>query len=68
VAYISHTVLNYMVTTDARFSDHLYQHFQNIIRKSTLISDVGEKERSQFFNGAREKIQIKKKAAEQYRP
>jgi hypothetical protein len=56
VAYVNHSVLNYMHTQDEAFCDYTFQHIQNIIRKSTLISEVGEKERKRFFNVAREKI------------
>ena len=50
------------MTADKGFCDYTYQHIQNIIRKSTLISDVGEKERSRFFNTVREKINNRKAA------
>ncbi|HTS45328.1 MAG TPA: hypothetical protein VMH01_13095 [Puia sp.] len=66
VVYIPHTVLNYLHTKDTAFAEYTYQHFQNIIRKSTLISDVGEKERSRFFNTMREKIDDHRKSALQY--
>ncbi|HTQ27025.1 MAG TPA: hypothetical protein VMI35_02820 [Puia sp.] len=66
VAYINHSVLNYLMTRDTTFTNYTYQHFQNIIRKSTLISDVGEKERSRFFNAMREKIHNRKKAVNHY--
>jgi hypothetical protein len=66
IAYINHSVINVVWTKDTAFAEHTYQHFQNIIRRSTLVSDVGEKERSRFFNGMREKIHHRKKAAEHY--
>jgi hypothetical protein len=62
VAYINHSVINFMLTKDPAFCDYTWQHFQNIIKKSTLISDVGEKERSRFFNIIREKINARKNA------
>ena len=61
VAYVNHSVLNIVWTKDSIFTEHTYQHFQNIIRKSTLISDVGERERSKFFNGMRQVIYDKRK-------
>jgi hypothetical protein len=61
ISYINHSVIDFMWTKDASFSEHQYQFIQNMIRKSTLISDVGEKERSRFFNGMRERIHEKKK-------
>jgi hypothetical protein len=66
VVYLNHTVLNFIMTKDTAFAEYTYQHYQNIIRKSTLISDVGEKERSRFFNTMREKIDSRKKAVSRY--
>ena len=57
VVYINHSVLNIIMTKDPVFTEYIYQHVQNIIRKSTLMSYVGEKERRKFFNGMREKIE-----------
>jgi len=62
ISYISHSGLSFIMTKDTHFGEHLYQYLQNIIRKSTLISDVGEKERSRFFNGMRERIHEKRKS------
>jgi hypothetical protein len=66
VVYINHSVINVFWTKDQAFAEHTYQNFQNIIRKSLLVSDVGERERTKFFNGMREKIHNRKKAAEHY--
>jgi hypothetical protein len=57
VVYLNHTVLNVIMTKDPVFTEYTYQHFQNIMRKSTLMSFVGEKERRKFFNGMREKVE-----------
>jgi hypothetical protein len=62
VVYINHSVINFMLTKDPSFCEYTYQHFQNIIKKSTLISAVGEKERSRFFNVIKEKINARKNA------
>ncbi len=61
ITFINHNGLNYMSTQDKAFCDYTYKHLQNIMRKSTHISVVGEKERSMFFNTLREKIYEKKK-------
>lgn len=66
VVYLNHSVLNFVATKDPAFTEYTYQHSQNIIRRSTLISDVGEKERSRFFNTMREKIHNRKKAVNHY--
>jgi hypothetical protein len=55
--YINHTVLNIITTRDPIFTEYTYQHFQNIMRKSTLISNTSEKARTSFFNILREKVE-----------
>ncbi len=62
VVYLNHTVLNIIMTKDPVFTEYTYQHCQNILRKSTLISNVGEKERTRFFNTMREKVENRIKA------
>jgi len=62
VVYLNYGVLSYIITRDSTFTEHIYQHYQNIIRRSTLISNVGEKERSRFFNTMREKIHNRRRA------
>ena len=62
VVYINHSVLNIIMTKDPVFTEYTYQHLQNIMRKSTLMSYVGEKERRKFFNAMREKIEYRIKA------
>jgi hypothetical protein len=57
VVYINHSTLNIIMTKDPVFTEYIYQHLQNIMRKSTLMSLVGEKDRTRFFNGMREKIE-----------
>ena len=59
--FINHAVLNTIRTKDSYFTESTHEHFQNIIRKSTQISGVGEKERSRFFNTIREKIENSRK-------
>ncbi|HZY37467.1 MAG TPA: hypothetical protein VFE53_12505 [Mucilaginibacter sp.] len=60
ITFINHNGLNVMSTEDKDFCDFTYKNLQNIIRKSTHISVVGEKERSIFFNSLRNKIQERK--------
>ena len=62
MVFLTHTHLNYMNTKDVAFAEYTYQHFQNILHKSTLISIVGEKERSRFFSRIRENIDARKTA------
>jgi hypothetical protein len=58
---LNHAVLNTIRTRDVNFVRSTDEHVQNIIRRSTQISQVGEKERSKFFNILREKIEDSRK-------
>jgi plasmid maintenance system antidote protein VapI len=58
IAFISHSVINYVVTRDERFCNYRFKSVQNLISKSTQISKVGEKERSRFFNRFYDKIRL----------
>jgi len=58
IAFISHSVINYIVTKDNRFCNYRYNSILNLISKSTQISKVGEKERSRFFNRFYDKIRL----------
>ena len=60
IVFLTHTHLNYMHTKDAAMAEYTYNHFQNILHKSTLISVVGEKERRRFFNRIRLNIDARK--------
>lgn len=56
VVYLNHTGINYIGTTDEQFCSHIARSFSHIMRKSTLISGVGEKERLRFFNRLKQEI------------
>jgi len=56
ITFLNHSVINYVVTRDVQFNAHMYDNIQNLIRKSTQLSGVGEKERARFFNRIRDKI------------
>ena len=56
ITFLNHSVINYVVTKDVPFNMHMYDAIQNLIRKSTHLSEVGEKERTRFFNRIRDKI------------
>jgi hypothetical protein len=62
VVYINHTLLNVIMTKDPVFTEYTYQYVQNIMRKSTLMSNAGEKERTKFFNSMREKVDKRMRA------
>ena len=57
VAYISFNTLNSLKTNNSAFCEETDHWVRNIIKKSTLISGVAEKQRFQFFNEARKIIQ-----------
>ena len=61
IVLLNHSVLNTIRTTDPYFTRCTEVHLQNIIRRSTPISGVGEKERNKFFNTLREKIEASRK-------
>jgi hypothetical protein len=61
LAYINHSILDYMITRDEAFCNYRLASIQNLIKKSTSISGAGEKERVMFFNRLRDKIQHARK-------
>jgi transcriptional regulator with XRE-family HTH domain len=56
LTFLNHSVLYFVYTRDERFNNRMYENIQNLINKSTMISKVGEKERTGFFNHLREEI------------
>ncbi len=61
MAYINHVVLKYISTTDKRFTQKLFNNFQNLLSRSTLISETGERDRNKFFKTLREKVMALKR-------
>lgn len=57
LTYINHTVLNGLVTADPTFNNYVKKTMDVITQKSTLISEVNEKDRLMFFKRLR--VQIK---------
>ncbi|MBL7723342.1 MAG: hypothetical protein JNK27_04295 [Chitinophagaceae bacterium] len=62
LSYVSHSTINFMLTRDPGFNENMYQHVQNQMRRSTLISEVSEKERSKFFRIIRDRINNRKES------
>ena len=60
-SFITHTAMNYIMTRDPAFCDGFLRYFQNLMKSSTQISEVSEKERSKFFRIHRERIVARKK-------
>jgi len=61
ITFLNYEVLNYMFTTDENFCNDTYDGFQNLMRRSTMISAASEKQRNIFFNILRNKVQERKK-------
>jgi hypothetical protein len=60
-AFLNYDVLNYMFTRDESFCNPCYTDMQNMMKKSTMISQTGEKQRNIFFNIMLNKIRERKK-------
>ncbi len=60
VTYINHSVINFIATTDVAFNNYMKKTMDGITQKSTLISEVNEKERIMFFNRQRAKVKTAK--------
>ena len=62
MAIMPHTVINYITTRDLAFCENMFDYVQSLMKRSTLISKVSEKERSKFFRILRERIARRKDA------
>jgi len=58
ITFLNHSVINFIYTSDTRFNAFMFTNLQNLVKRSTQISNVGEKERSRFFNSIRDKIRL----------
>jgi len=63
VTFLNHSLLYFISTRDEKFNAAMYRNLENLMKKSTHISSVGEKERHQFFNRMRASIHSRIKAA-----
>ena len=59
--FINYDVLNYMFTRDEAFCNPCYSDLQQMMKKSTQISQTSEKQRNIFFNNMHIKINDRKK-------
>jgi hypothetical protein len=59
ITYLNHSVLYFVGSMDQKFNEGMFRNLDNLMKKSTLISGTGEKERKQFFNKLRKKVQAK---------
>ena len=56
VTYINHSILNFMFTHDEDFNNYMKKTLDNLAQKSTLISEVNEKERLLFLTRLEQKF------------
>ena len=64
ITYLNHSVMYFIGSMDPKFNEAMFYNLHNLIKKSTMVSTVGEKERIRFFNKLRKKIEIKLAAIE----
>ena len=58
ITFLNHSVLYFAATRDERFNNAMHNNLQNLMKKSTMISTVGEKERGRFFNRLRNNVHL----------
>ena len=56
ITFLNHSVLYFIGTRDEKFNKAMFTNIDNLMKKSTMISSVSEKERLAFFNQLRDKI------------
>jgi hypothetical protein len=61
LVFLNHSVINYIMTTNKKFVNYVFDTIHLLLKKSTLISDAGEKDRQLFFQSMRQRIFEKKK-------
>jgi hypothetical protein len=55
--YVNQNTLNLLLTLQEPFCEQTESYLNNLIKKSTLISQTAERERSQFFNNMKKRIE-----------
>ena len=60
-AYLTFNVLSLLTTTNQMFCANLNKYLRGLLKKSTLISHTGAKERNHFFNEQFNQINLLKK-------
>jgi BetR domain len=56
LTFLNHSVLYFVGTPDEQFNNDMSNNINNLVKKSTQLSSIGEKERVRFFNRLRDKI------------
>lgn len=58
ISYISFNTMNSLTTSNHQFCEEIEHWMKNLIKKSTLISSIAEKQRFQFFSKAYKAIDL----------
>jgi hypothetical protein len=58
ITFLNHSVINYIITRDERFTGYIQDMLENVIRKSTQVSSTNEKDRAQFFTRLRDRLKL----------
>ncbi len=58
--YLSHDVMNYLITNNRNFSTTTLSTIQNVIKRSSLISKVSERDRNRFFERMMKRVRALK--------
>lgn len=59
ITYLNHSVIYFVGSKDTGFNELVFRNIENVIKKSSLMSGSGEKERTQVFNKLRKKVYLK---------
>lgn len=59
ITYLNHSVLYFVGSKDRDFNESTFSNMENLIKKSSLLSGSGEKERTLVFNKLRKKVLAK---------
>ena len=54
--FVNHGVIHYLMTSDERFNKRAFRDYQTLVKRSTIISQTGEKERTRFFKCLRDRV------------
>ena len=61
MVFVNHNVINYMMTNNQEFINYTVETLKTLQKKSTLISEISEKDRLLFFHTLRQRIHEKRK-------
>jgi hypothetical protein len=61
MSFIPYNVFSYLLTSDHRFNESVFNGFHTLRSRSTLISGTGEKERNRFFTFLQDKVNMLRK-------